>query len=364
MAKARKQAQAQMRRQVFVCGDLHNLGDLKLLLQNLALTGGRGGLVRRWAPLPAAVERQVEAAGGVLVSGKAIPAFARQAFGAQLVFGGGQLVRDNVSIPSLLGLLVGVLSARLGGGSLVTRGLGVSAIRSPMRRVLWRAVLSLCKVVNLRDEASARNLARLAPGKVHAVNADMVFLPTAGAHTISPGRGERRWIVIAPCIDGSEGRTIEGDALDVALEAALSALPGARVVIACHDPRDGMDKAAAARLVARWPEHEITVLGGYELEPLIALYREAALVLTNRLHALIFAILAEAPALAIEDGTAKVRVVADRFVIPVLPRDRPEAARQCVAQALGFDREGRAAMRQDLARKAAGNLDQGPAAAA
>ncbi|MFD2135383.1 hypothetical protein ACFSLT_09420 [Novosphingobium resinovorum] len=98
-----------VRRQVFVCGDL------KLLLQNLALTDGRGGIVRRWAPLPAQVERQVAEAGGELFSGRALLGFAYKAFGSQIVLGGGQLVRDNVSVLALVGLLLAVVSARLGG---------------------------------------------------------------------------------------------------------------------------------------------------------------------------------------------------------------------------------------------------------
>ena len=346
-------------RQVFVCGDLHNLGDLKLLLQNLALTQGDGGIVRRWAPLPRAVVRQVEAAGGELASGKAILGFARRCFGAQVVFGGGQLVRDNVSVLSQLGLLLAVVCARAGGGRFVTRGLGVSAIRSPLRRLLWRAILSRCAVVRVRDEASERNLADLLPGKRCEVYADMVFLRAPGAFAITPGEGERRWIVVAPCADGSEGRFLEGAGLDAALDAALHALPGVRVIVACHDPREGMDKAAAARLVARWPGRAVEVLDGYELAPLIALYREAALVVTNRLHALIFAILADAPAVAIEDGTAKVRVVADRFAIPVLPRGDAAVAKGCVDEALSFDRAHRRTVRHELAIRAAANLDPG-----
>ncbi|WP_330702114.1 polysaccharide pyruvyl transferase family protein [Novosphingobium resinovorum] len=356
MIRAAEARSAKARRQVFVCGDLHNLGDLKLLLQNLALTGGRGGLVRRWAPLPAAVERQVAEAGGELADGRAVIGFARRAFGAEVVLGGGQLVRDNVSHFALLGLLLAVASARLGGGRLVTRGLGVSAIRSPLRRLLWRAVLRNCGRINLRDDASARNLARLLPGKAHAVHADMVFLPAAGGQAISPGRGPRRWIVVAPCVDGSEGRSIEGGALDVALAAAQATLPHAGIVIVCHDPREYMDKAVAARLAARWTDRQVAVVDGYDLATLIAIYREAALVMTNRLHALIFAVLADAPALAIEDGTAKVRVVADCFAVPVLPREGAGEARACVAAALAGDLAGRARMRQELAVRAAGNL--------
>lgn len=351
-----KRSRDRARRQVFVCGDLHNLGDLKLLLQNLALTGGRGGIVRRWAPLPAQVERQVAEAGGELVSGRALLGFAYKAFGSQIVLGGGQLVRDNVSIAGLVGLLLAVVSARLGGGGLVTRGLGVSTIRSPLRRILWRAILAQCPLVNLRDEGSGGNLARLLPGKAQAVHADMVFLPTVGAHAITPGQGERRWIVVAPCADSSEERSIEGAALDAVVAEAFHRLPHAGLVIACHDPRPSMDKAAAARLVARWPDREIVVLDGYDLAKLVELYREAALVVTNRLHALIFAMLADAAALAVEDGTAKVRVVADHFAVPIVPREDRTGVPACVEAALAFDPILRARTRQELALKAARNL--------
>ncbi|MFT4055009.1 MAG: polysaccharide pyruvyl transferase family protein [Novosphingobium sp.] len=349
-------AGGQARRQVFVCGDLHNLGDLKLLLQNLALTRGRGGVVRRWAPLPAAVERQVAAAGGELVSGRAILGFARKAFGAQIVLGGGQLVRDNVSIAALVGLLFAVFSARFGGGELVTRGLGVSAIRSRLRRVLWRAILAHCQVVNLRDEHSDHNLARLLPGKARAIHADMVFLPTRGKHAITPGRADRRWIVVAPCADTSEGRSIEGGALDVVITEALRRLPHAALVIACHDPRESMDKAVAVRLLMHWSDREIFVLDDYNLSALVALYREAALVVTNRLHSLIFSVLADAPVLVVEDGTAKVRMVADLFAVPVMPQEDRGAASACLDAALSFDNAARGRMRQELGLKAQRNL--------
>lgn len=345
-----------MRPQVFVCGDLHNLGDLKLLLQNLALAQGRGGLVRRWGKLPDAVVRQVEQAGGKVVSGKRVLAFAARAFGREVVFGGGQLVRDNVSIPSLLGLLLAAWSARIGGGRFVTRGLGVSAIRSPVRRLLWRAILANCTLVNLRDETSARHLASLLPGKPLAVNADMVFLPTESISTGPSSAARPRWVVVAPCVDGSEARSLEGEALEATLAAALAVLPDARIAIACHDPRDCMDRPVAHRLAARWSEHDPAIFDSFDLSRLTDLYREAALVVTNRLHALIFAVLADAPVLAIEDGTAKVRVVADRFSIPVLSRHSADEARDRVGAALDFDRSHRARVRGDMAFRAALNL--------
>jgi polysaccharide pyruvyl transferase WcaK-like protein len=351
-----KAATGAVRRQVFVAGDLHNLGDLKLLLQNLALTHGRGGAVRRWADLPDAIVRQVGEAGGELVPGRRVLSFARRAFGAELVIGGGQLVRDNVSIPSLLGLAIAAISARIGGGRVVTRGLGVSAIRSRLRRLLWRVVLGTCSVVNVRDKVSARNLADLLPGKPVAVNADMVFLSTPASHAAIQRGGEQRWIVVAPCEDGGERRSLDGPALDAVLEAALAALPRARIAIACHDPRESMDKASASRLAARWSSRNPQVFDSFELGVLTDLYRDAELVVTNRLHSLIFAVLAEAPALAIEDGTSKVRVVADDFAINVVAREDADGAAGLVAAALSFDRDQRARVRLDLARRAALNL--------
>lgn len=344
------------RSQIFVCGDLHNLGDLKLLLQNLALAPQGGGLVRRWAPIPAVVEWQVEAAGGRLMPGKAV-----FAFGAEIVLGGGQLVRDNVSIAALGGLLLAVMSARLGGGRLVTRGLGISPIRSPLRRLLWRTVLANCARINLRDAASARNLAMLLPRRRPVVTADMVFLPTEGIHAIVPGAARRDRIVIAPCIDGSEGRSLEGTGTDAAVAFALEALPDATIVIACHDPREGMDKAAAQRLATRWADRDVRIADGYELNALTGLYQRAAIVITNRLHSLIFSILTDAPVLAVEDGSAKVRVVTEDFAIPTLPRDDAAGASLQVHRALRFDRAARHGVRQDMAARAAGNLEPGTA---
>ncbi|MFD2401099.1 polysaccharide pyruvyl transferase family protein [Novosphingobium soli] len=97
---------------------------------------------------------------------------------------------------------------------------------------------------------------------------------------------------------------------------------------------------------------------GYDLGALCGLYGEAALVVTNRLHALVFALLADAPALAIEDGSAKLRALAERFGVPLLPQaqEREPRAADCVAAALAFDRSHRARLRQEMAGAAAGNL--------
>ena len=62
---------------MLIGGDLCNLGDLALLLQNLgqAPAEGRRTFVRRWAPLPEQVEQQVRDAGGIFIPGKHLARF-------------------------------------------------------------------------------------------------------------------------------------------------------------------------------------------------------------------------------------------------------------------------------------------------
>jgi hypothetical protein len=197
----------------FLCGDLHNLGDLALLLQNLEAVrkAGQEARVRRWQPLPRAIERQVSAAGGTLFDGRSAQAALTAAWGADIVIGGGQLIRGNVSFRSLLLLTVMATVVRSSGGRITCRGLGASHIVPGVRRRLWRTIFRLASSIAVRDTASKTNIAELTTQSKVALTADMAFLNSelhgklhAGA---APANG---MIVIAPCIDPSEGRSIEG----------------------------------------------------------------------------------------------------------------------------------------------------------
>jgi polysaccharide pyruvyl transferase WcaK-like protein len=345
-----------MRKVVIVGGDLHNLGDLKLLKQSLFLMRGRHMLVRRWAPLPQPIERQVEDAGGTLVPGKKILTFARQCFGADMVIGGGQLVRGNTSIAALVGLFLATLMILLGGGRVRTQGLGVSRVNSAVRLILWRLILVSCGEVCVRDEASAQNISRILPRHRVVVTADMVFVPTPIRPSALPKANGVPLILVAPCIDAGEDRSIEGAALKTALETALSRLPGATVVIACHDPREAMDKLAAEQISGQNPEIPMQIFADYELDSLTALYQDASLVITNRLHSLIFSLLADVPVMAINDGSDKVAAISKAFSIPTLARQDETGAAHCVAEAFAFDRSDRAGIKARFENKALRNL--------
>jgi polysaccharide pyruvyl transferase WcaK-like protein len=351
-----------MRPTVFICGDLHNLGDLALLLQNLELAraAGREARVRRWQPLPSAIEQQVSAAGGTLFNGRSAQAALAAAWGADMVIGGGQLIRGNVSARSLVSLVMMASVIRISGGHITCRGLGVSRIVSSARQKLWRALFGMATRIAVRDTASQVNIAPLAAPTKTVLTADMAFLNSklhGKLHSgTTPADGT---IVIAPCIDPSEGRSIEGPAIERIVAAAGRRLGHQRISYACHDPRPGMDKMAADRLAERLPSADTVIHDSYDLAALFTLYGEAGLVITNRLHASIFSILADRPVLVIDDGTHKIAAIADRFGIAsidakTMPSD--EEADRLVAQAIDFNHTARAAQRRELATAAARNL--------
>lgn len=356
---------------LMVCGDLSNLGDLALLAQNLevARRDGRRALVRRYAPLPPEVEAQVMAAGGAFVDGRRPLAFLRAAWGRDVVIGGGQLVRDNVSLRALAILAAGIAAARAGGGRVTARGLGVGRLRDPARRRLWGAILGRCDRVAVRDAGSAAAARDLAPRAPVVLAADMAFLPSRLHGTIrgpngpTDGTREDGLILVAPCLDPGEGRSMEGPGLAALLALAREAVGPGRAVLACHDPRPGMDGLAADRIAAGLPATPFDRLDGYALETLLAAYRGAALVVTNRLHATIFSLLSGAPVLVVADGTAKTREACEAFAIPSVDLTGPpdEAGLgAAVAAALGFDRAARAAALADASRRAELNLAPPP----
>lgn len=343
-----------------ICGDLRNLGDLMLLLQNLSpeVSGNNGeARIRRWQPLPDEIVRQVEHAGGTLVDGRNLLSYAWQCRGSAMVIGGGQLVRDNVSLRSLAGLALAAASVTLSGGRISARGLGVSHIRSRPHRILWRNVLRRCSTISVRDRASLQHLAELLPGAQVRHTADMVMLPTSATADLRQGGVSRDCIVVAPCIDAGEDRLPALESVERLVTAAHAALPLLSIVVACHDPRPDMDLAAAHAIARRCDPLALSILAGYDLSELVSLYRRSRLVLTNRLHSMIFGLHAGSAVVLIDDGNPKLHEVAHRFAVPRVRQDEgPEGIAAAVQAALAFDAVKRAEALRDMAERAATNL--------
>ncbi len=346
-----------MRPVMFYCGDLCNLGDLALLLQNLEhLPFGSVAYVRRWGPLPPQIVRQVESAGGRLVDGRRVLRFVRLTSTCDVVIGGGQLVRDNVSLASLLAQYAAARAARARGGRVTTRGLGVSELRDPRRRSGWRALLRVAGEVRVRDAASAVNAIALAGRERVQQTADAAFAP-GQLHQRAGGEGEPRdRIIIAPCIDRSEDRAITARSVTAIVDAARVHRPGDRMVFACHDPRPGMDRDAAEQLINALALEGARISASYDLDTLLGEYRRASLVVTNRLHAIIFALLSGCAVVVLDDGNAKTRFIAERFDLPLVAGAGNPCLAKAVTRALTFDMETRRAMLGDMAALAAANF--------
>jgi len=333
---------------MLICGDLCNLGDTALVLQNLgrARDEKRQAFVRQWGPLPPAVEAQVHDAGGVLVSGKRPAQFITACLASDMIVGGGQLVRDNASVASLLILVLGVFATRLGGGRVDCRGLGVGRCRSAIRRLCWRFVFRLSSRVAVRDEESASNAGRLTSSPIVQA-ADMAFLP-GRLHDLMRAAGDGgslKQILISPCIDETEGRGVGEATLEALTAAARRAMPNSTLVIACHDPRPGMDRQAADILRRLDALRDARVVDGYSLPELLREYSAASLVITNRLHALIFSLLMSRPVVVLDDGSGKTRAICRQFATPCAPIATEATASDfdaIVRAALSFDREARA----------------------
>lgn len=347
---------------VILCDDLDNLGDLCLLLQNLAYEN-KGALVRRWAAIPPDIEAEVHHAGGTTVSARDVWGFARQCIGRKVVLGGGQFVRDRTSYRALGGILIAAIAARLTGGRVVTRGLGVSRMRSIGRRFLFWAILFLAQPVRLRDAESLVNLRQWGFGLRKRVTMDMAFLDSPLMRSLFAVRndgGERRsGIVIAPCEDRHENRAIIGPALDALVQAGCAQLGTRRVRIVCHDPRAGMDLAAASCLAERLSDFEVEIVSAASLQDLAREYRGAALIFSNRLHAIIFGAFAEAPTIAFSRAGGKILPFADALAIDTVCPDRAcgqHEAEQLVARALQFDVEDRRVRRAAMSEAAHLNL--------
>jgi polysaccharide pyruvyl transferase WcaK-like protein len=346
-----------------ICGDLWNLGDLALLLQNLEIARslGRRAFVRRWGALPCEIEAQVEEAGGTFVDGRKPAKLLAVARGSDIVIGGGQLVRANVSPKSLALLLAAVLAAKSSGGRVTTRGLGVSPIGRGLPLFLWRSVLTLADDVRVRDEASLRNARQIAPRAKALLTADMAFYPSRLHKHAGSSLGSAPTILIAPCIDPSEGRSLDGAVFPALVELAQARFPQAELVFACHDARPGMDGEAADTLIRR---HTLRARKSapHDLKAFLQDYKSAELVITNRLHSVVFALLSGRPVLAVNDGSPKIDAVAQAFSVSTVRLEAAAEAEGAIERALGFDRAARHAALETAAAGARRNIEDGTSA--
>lgn len=285
------------RQALVFAGEIGNNGDLAILMSMRRLLEAAGIAkigVSQWTT-PTAIAREAIAAEGVkLVPSKSFASLVT-AVGALHVIGGGQLVRTNQSTKAVALLLIRIWIGKLTGGRAIALGLGVDNLDNSRLRWLWRAVLTSCDAVYVRDELSSVNALALGARPVRA--ADLVFL----LNDLFPSGGEQRnTIVIAPCIDAGERRDVNAAHVAALVAEAKRRWPAVRLTFALHD--EGLDRLAMETIVgASGLVVDEVVASGRPID-FAMLYARSILTITNRLHSIIFSLQAEAPVVCLNDG--------------------------------------------------------------
>jgi polysaccharide pyruvyl transferase WcaK-like protein len=188
-----------------------------------------------------------------------------------------------------------------------------------MRRI-WQLILRCCHVVTVRDRSSAHALAALgrSPANRLRISNDVAFLATPAA---SSTEAESRVCVVSPATDPLHGVTIDPHRL-VRFVAALhrSELVD-QVLVVAHDIRPELDADYCQQLSDRMSVEvgiECHLAAGDIGSRLIEAYRDAAVVVTARLHGLIIAALLNKPVVYMEEVADKLRPFGDRFGFPCL----------------------------------------------
>jgi polysaccharide pyruvyl transferase CsaB len=289
---------------VLLCGYYgeHNIGDDALLEVLLAqLPAGCTPVVTAYDPAA------LEARGIATVQRRSLPRVLKALRSCSaLVLGGGSLLQDSTSFPSLLYYAALITAARLEGKPVLLWAQGLGPLRRRRSRALVRALLPMVQGASWRDRGSAQLAARL--GCAGLVAGDPVWaLPAGQWH----GRGGPIVVCFRSTaqLQGQQWRPYL-DALSQLADQANREV----IWLPLHREQDtGLlahlrsQALLPAALAAR--SREVTAERPSEV---IAMAADAGLVVAMRLHGLILAAIAGAPCAALSYDP-KVAAAADQL---------------------------------------------------
>lgn len=305
-----------------VADNLHNIGDLALLRQAIfgmqSLSGISDIAIRQWEEPSEVNLRQFGETGCQLGRSKWHFLFSPARL---MIVGGGQFIRENVSIKSLLFLNFTLAISSRPAAALA---IGGGIVRGRLRRMLWRLALARFKVIIMRDDESLALVRDILPHSAKRdVTCDLVFLPSPLHSALNAG-GTPRSVIVAPCFSREENRYIDAGKISSICSHLAAHFNVSEVTIIPHDDRPDVDRPICMAILTELEgagELNAKLLAHCTLEQAVEGYREGAVVLTNRLHAMIFAILADKPVLVLDDGNPKLRAFAKRFMVGLVERD-------------------------------------------
>lgn len=322
-----------VRRDVWIFAEaLDNIGDFALLRQaveGLRSLEGIGAIaVRQWHPPMPAIVAELAAAGVGILGAKSLKALwpGRRL----LLYAGGQVVRPNASPVDLSAMAVTAIASQFQGGRRAAVAIGASTLEASAAQRQWSAILGKFPLITARDSASQDRLCKLLGHDKVSLTDDLAFLP-GQLHDSFARPARAAHLLVAPCSDPGEGRLLDPSAVARLAEAVTDACPAPNTLLLAHDPRPGMD-TEISQAIAQKMKAGGQCVAATTLEVATSRYASASAVLTNRLHAMIFAILAGKPVFVINDGNSKVAEFARRFEVPMLEQSDDKTSHRALIQ--------------------------------
>lgn len=311
---------------------LDNIGDFALLRQAVEGLRGLEGIgaiaVRQWHPPMPTIAAELAVAGVGVLGAKSLKALwpGRRL----LLYAGGQVVRPNASPVDLSAMAVTAIASQLLRGRRAALAIGASTLEATTAQRQWSAILGKFPLIAARDRVSQDRLCALLGHDKVCLTDDLAFLP-GQLHNSLARSAPAAHLLVAPCSDPGEGRILNPSAVAHLAEAVAEACPAPNTLLLAHDPRPGMD-TDISQAIARTMTVDSHCVAATTLGVATSCYASASAVLTNRLHAMIFGILANKPVFVINDGNSKVAEFARRFEVPILDQSNDMTSHRALIQ--------------------------------
>jgi hypothetical protein len=242
--------------------------------------------------------------------------------GAHVIIGPGQMVRDNLSLASLISIAMLAIVARLTGGVVHFLGVSIGRLDNKLRLSIWRLIASVSSGGWFRDYISEeRGRTELGLHDRSYLMGDLLFLE-GPLNSALQQPAVTSTLVIAPAYDVGERRIVNPEAMARSAVATAKGLGLNKVVIIAHDIRDTGDflnaVAVMKAITEQAPDLVCELIRTLDLDIVAEKYREARLVMTNRLHALVFGVIARKPLVVFDDGSEKLLAYTQRFGLRLL----------------------------------------------
>lgn len=315
---------------LIIASNLCNIGDYVLLLQ--AVEGLRrycnveDVTITQWEKLNDFLISELESKNISVISAKSPRAFLKTY--SIVIFPGGQVVRDNASLLSLIIKLITVTITKLCGARQASIGIGISPVKKKTVRLIWKFIFQLQDVITFRDERSLSVFNSFLSSNSKGIKtSDLVFLDTTFHEKLNKNQYAQT-IVIAPCNDATENRFIIEELLVQRCANVSEELNIKHFTILAHDPRPDVDLNFCKKLALRLEETieaKVVLVGSNNLDEYLSVYRNAAIVITNRLHSVIFSLIANKRVVVIDDGNVKLLEVVKEFAIPLISQTKHDS---------------------------------------